>query len=210
MTQVSEGSAPAGCVPPPPRTPAGPPPRRPVPPPRSRRRTAVVAAGVLALLVAAGAGDVAGLYQQDPDRPACDGDALVSRLQADPPRAGAWARVQRTSPAGLTAFVTGLTPVVLRADTAVVDHGYRDGASVPTPVVLAAGTAVFVDRRGLPAAKCWSGNPLTPGWSGDRTVTTVQPAAMPITTLTVLDPVVERLVDRPVPGGPTGHGRVGR
>jgi hypothetical protein len=161
-------------------------------------------------------GDSAGLYQQDPDRPACDGAALAGALAADPARAGAWARVQGVSPSGVAAFVAGLHPVVLRADTAVVDHGYRDGGPVGVPAVLAAGTAVLVDGHGRPAVKCLSGDPLTPGASTDASVTTIVASPEPVTTLTVFDPVVERLVDRPMPhGGPgpaptTGNGHVRR
>lgn len=155
-------------------------------------------------------GDSPGLYQQDPERLPCDGAALTGRLEMEPARADAWARVQRVAPGRVTEFVAGLTPVVLRGDTAVVDHGYRDGRAVPTRAVLAAGTAVFLDGHGVPVVGCRSGDPLTPGSSTDPSVTTVDPTAVPITTVTVLDPTVERLVERPTgsrpppPSGDTG------
>jgi hypothetical protein len=102
----------------------------------------------------------------------------------------------------VAAFVAGLTPVVLRGDTAVVDHGYRDGRAVPARAVLAAGTAVFVDGHGVPVVGCRSGDPLTPGASSDPSVTTVDPTVAPMTIVTVLDPTVERFVERPTGSRP--------
>jgi hypothetical protein len=57
--------------------------------------------------------------------------------------------------------VAGLTPVLLRADTRVTNHGYRDGVATPRQSVLQAGTAVLVDGFGVPRVRCSCGNPLT-------------------------------------------------
>ena len=44
----------------------------------------------------------------------------------------------------------------------MTNHGYRNGAATPFQSVLQAGTAVFVDRTGIPRIKCNCGNPLAP------------------------------------------------
>ncbi|WP_433028539.1 DUF6777 domain-containing protein [Actinomycetospora sp. CA-053990] len=152
--------------------------------------------------------DTPQMYAADPAAPACDATALLSALQTDPARGTAWAQVQRIAPDQLPAYVQGLTPVVLRTPTAVVDHGYRDGTFAPTPAVLAAGTAVFVNSYGQPTVKCFSGNPLTPGQSSDPAVTTVVPAAAPIATHTFRHPATGGPVSRPGKPDTTGSGPV--
>ena len=151
-------------------------------------------------------GDTPQMYAADPAAPACDATALLSALQTDPARGTAWAQVQRIAPDQVPVYVQGLTPVVLRTPTAVVDHGYRDGTFVPTPAVLAAGTAVLVNSYGQPTVKCFSGNPLTPGQSSDPTVTTVVPAAAPIATHTFRHTTTGGPVSRPGKPDTTGSG----
>jgi hypothetical protein len=51
--------------------------------------------------------------------------------------------------------------VLLRADTRVTNHGYKNGRATSIQVVLQAGTAVLVDEYGKPVTKCYCGNPLT-------------------------------------------------
>ena len=55
-----------------------------------------------------------------------------------------------------------LTPVTLTRDTRVTNHGYRNGRPTPRQSVLQAGSAVLVDRYGVPRARCGCGNPLIP------------------------------------------------
>lgn len=124
-------------------------------------------------------GDTAGLFAQNPAQPSCDGAALVSALQTDPARSGAWAGVLGITPDLIPGFVNSLTPVVLRADTAVIDHGFTDGTFTSTPAVLPAGSAVFINSYGEPTVRCYSGNPLTRPVEPvvtTRTVTVVRPA----------------------------------
>jgi hypothetical protein len=64
-------------------------------------------------------------------------------------------------PDEIRSYVAGLTPVLLRADTRVTNHGYRDGVATPRQSVLQAGTAVLVDGFGVPRVRCSCGNPLT-------------------------------------------------
>ncbi|WP_133824858.1 DUF6777 domain-containing protein [Actinomycetospora succinea] len=151
-------------------------------------------------------GDTPEMYAADPSAPSCDAAMLLSELQADPARAAVWAQVQRVAPDRIPEFVQGLSPVVLRTETAVVDHGYRDGRSVATPSVLAPGTAVFVNSYGQPVVKCFSGNPLTPGTSSDPAVTRVRPAAAPIATYAFHDPVARGPVAQPGKPDTTGSG----
>jgi hypothetical protein len=58
-------------------------------------------------------------------------------------------------------FLDALTPVRLRYDTRVTNHGFRDGEARPFQAILQAGTAVLVDRHGVPRNRCSCGNPLT-------------------------------------------------
>lgn len=107
------------------------------------------------------AGDTPGLYGGEMDASACDPAALTSHLEEDQDLAAAWAGVRGIAPDGIGEYLSGLTPVVLLADTAVTNHGYADGAAVSIPAVFQAGTAVLVDERGTPVVKCYCGNPLT-------------------------------------------------
>ncbi|TXS48323.1 hypothetical protein EAO72_02975 [Streptomyces sp. or43] len=69
---------------------------------------------------------------------------------------------------GVPDFLRGLTPVVLRADTRVGNHGFRAGSATTFQSVLQAGTAVMADGHGLPRVRCACGNPLSrPAGAGD-------------------------------------------
>ena len=58
--------------------------------------------------------------------------------------------------------MTGLTSVLLRSDTRVTNHGWKNGKITTIQVVLQAGTAVLVDEKGFPVVRCYCGNSLTP------------------------------------------------
>jgi len=120
---------------------------------------------VKATAAAAGAysGDTKGLYTQGVDRPSCDAAALLQGLRSDEVRARAWASALHIPYEGINDFVSGLTPVVLRSDTAVTNNGYRAPNFYSYPAVLQAGTAVFVSSFGEPKVKCYNGNPLSAG-----------------------------------------------
>jgi len=106
------------------------------------------------------AGSAPGLFGGTRDQASCDPEKLVNFLAADPDKAAAWAAVQGIEPGGIAAYVAHLTPVLLRRDTRVLNHGYREGRATPRPAVLQAGTAVLVDEFGVPRVKCACGNPL--------------------------------------------------
>ena len=90
----------------------------------------------------------------------CDVPLLLESLLAGTRPAEAWAAAQGTTVEGLAEFVDGLTPVVLLRDTLVTAVGWRDGRPATRQSVLQRGTAVLVDRHGLPVVRCLSGSPL--------------------------------------------------
>ena len=119
----------------------------------------VTPAAVTAPTVVAG-GEV-GLYGGTMDIASCDREQLVSFLAATPDKAAAWAGVLDIPPATIPTYVRGLTPVLLRSDTLVINHGFENGVATSFTSVLQAGTAVLVNDRGRPVVRCYCGNPLT-------------------------------------------------
>jgi hypothetical protein len=107
-------------------------------------------------------GATPGLYGGTQNNSSCDVEQLVGFLQANPAKAQAWAAVFGGKPADIPAFVRTLTPLLLDRDTRVTNHGFRNGRANPFQAVLQAGTAVLVDRYGVPRVKCGCGNPLAP------------------------------------------------
>ncbi len=116
-----------------------------------------------------------GLYGGTRDNASCDGPGILSFLQANQAKAEAWVDALANDPSlswaaspqpltidDLPVYFEELTPVTLLADTRVTNHGFRDGRPTPRQSVLQAGTAVLVDRLGVPRARCACGNPLSP------------------------------------------------
>ncbi|TDD84265.1 hypothetical protein E1293_13155 [Actinomadura darangshiensis] len=106
-------------------------------------------------------GDSPGLYGGTRRASTCDRRKLVAFLQANPDKARAWAGVQGIPVSDIPRYVSRLTPVLLRTDTLVTNHGYRDGKATSGPAVLQAGMGVLINGYGVPAVKCNCGNPLT-------------------------------------------------
>lgn len=106
--------------------------------------------------------DTEALYGGTGNNASCDARAIAAFLQAHSDKAAAWAGVQNIASQDIPRYLAGLTPVILRADTAVTNHGFRAGRATTFPAVLQSGTAVLVDDRGVPRARCSCGNPLTP------------------------------------------------
>nr|WP_260859820.1 DUF6777 domain-containing protein [Streptomyces cupreus] len=169
-------------------------------------------------------GSTPGLYSGTERVGSCDVNRQIGYLTADQGKARAFAGAVGVSPAGIPDYLRGLAPVVLRADTRVTNHGYRDGRATTYQSVLQAGTAVLVDNRGVPRVRCACGNPLKPpvakqgspatsgrAWAGYRPtqVIVVTPAPQVITNITIINIVdhtwIERRIwhevhhDRPVP-----------
>ncbi|ODU06297.1 MAG: hypothetical protein ABS81_05060 [Pseudonocardia sp. SCN 72-86] len=105
-------------------------------------------------------GDAPGLYGGTRNNTSCDPAKLVSFLQANPDKGKAWATALGIPPEQIAAYVAVLTPVVLRADTRVTNHGYRNGAANSLQSTLQAGSAVLIDQIGVPRVRCACGNPL--------------------------------------------------
>ena len=122
--------------------------------------TTVVAGGPA--VTAQVTGNNPGLYGGTRDAAACDQEAMIAFLEANPDKAAAWAGVQGIQVSEIRTFIEGLTPVVLTRDTRVTNHGFRNGQAYAHPSVLQRGHAVLVDRWGVPRAKCSCGNPLAP------------------------------------------------
>ncbi|GGY34019.1 DUF6777 domain-containing protein [Streptomyces djakartensis] len=107
-------------------------------------------------------GGTPGLYGGTRNVSSCDVEKQITYLGKTPDKQRAFASVQRIEPSGVPAYLRSLTPVQLRMDTWVTNHGYQDGRATSYQAVLQAGTAVLVDDRGVPRARCACGNPLSP------------------------------------------------
>jgi len=101
-----------------------------------------------------------GLYGGTRNLTSCDTGLLINYLAQNPDKGAAWAGVLGITPTQIPEYVGQLTPVVLRADTRVTNHGFANGKAYPLQSVLQAGTAVLVDKGGAPRVRCECGNPL--------------------------------------------------
>ena len=152
-------------------------------------------------------GDTVGLYGGT-GAEVCDPEGMASYLDGHPATAVTWAGAQGIRREDIRSFLGSLTPVVLRADTAVTNHGHRDGRANAFQSVLQSGTAVLVDDRGVPRVRCSCGNPLADPVPRDRAhyegqtwpelesrpVTVVRPAPTAVEDFVV----VRRTPDAPV------------
>ncbi|MFJ9884652.1 DUF6777 domain-containing protein [Streptomyces sp. NPDC091287] len=107
-------------------------------------------------------GAVPGLYGGTRSVAACDVEQQASLLADDEDKARAFADAAGIEAVQIPGYLKSLTPVVLRADAQVTNHGYSAGSATGFQAVLQAGTAVLVDSRGMPRVRCACGNPLAP------------------------------------------------
>jgi hypothetical protein len=119
-------------------------------------------------------GSTPGLYGGTRNQSSCDPQQMVTFLQQNPDKAGAWVRAMNGDPtfkwsggtqlsaAQIPDYVKELTPVILREDTRVTNHGFLNGDPTTLQSVLQARTAVLVDTYGVPRVRCACGNPLGP------------------------------------------------
>jgi hypothetical protein len=103
-----------------------------------------------------------GLFGGTMQEGSCNKQQLITFLEQNPDKGQAWASALGINFTDIRAYVTGLTPVLLRSDTRLTNHGWKNGKITSIQVVLQAGTAVLVDEKGFPVTKCYCGNPLTP------------------------------------------------
>ncbi|MFJ5303302.1 DUF6777 domain-containing protein [Streptomyces sp. NPDC088350] len=159
-------------------------------------------------------GATPGLYGGTARTGSCDVERQIAYLTADRTKARAFAQAEGISRDAIPGYLRGLTSVVLRADTQVTNHGFRDAQVTGFQSVLQAGTAVLVDDRGVPRVRCACGNPLKAGvasnggtfgdngrpWSGFRPaeVVVVTPAPQVITNITIIDVVDHTWIERPL------------
>ncbi|MFI2369100.1 DUF6777 domain-containing protein [Streptomyces sp. NPDC018833] len=176
-------------------------------------------------------GSTPGLYGGAQETASCDVEALVRHLGADgagldtardkgkgkdkdkdKDKVRAFAKGAGIDQQDIAPFLRGLTPVVLRADTRITGHGFRDGEAAAFQAVLQAGTAVLVDEYGAPRVRCAGGNPLKPpvavrrpvvvegtAWAGHRSdrVLVIKPAAQVVNNLLIVNIADSTWIERP-------------
>ncbi|TQK50606.1 hypothetical protein FBY35_0943 [Streptomyces sp. SLBN-118] len=156
-------------------------------------------------------GATPGLYGGTQSIGSCDVEQQVTFLGGDQAKARAFARGAGISQSDIPDFLRGLTPVVLRADTRVTNHGYRNRSAAGFQAVLQSGTAVLVDGHGAPRVRCSCGNPLGPpvavkgavvhtgqSWAGYRPdkVVVVKPTVQIVNSLVIVDVINNTWIDR--------------
>ncbi|MFI8998569.1 DUF6777 domain-containing protein [Streptomyces sp. NPDC053542] len=108
------------------------------------------------------AGSAPGLYGGSRSTPSCDVEKQIGFLRREPAKAKAFADTEGIAQRQVPSYLRSLTPVQLRKDTRVTNHGFKDGKATAYQSVLQAGTAVLVDSHGVPRVRCACGNPLLP------------------------------------------------
>ncbi|MER5203715.1 DUF6777 domain-containing protein [Streptomyces sp. NPDC002825] len=147
-------------------------------------------------------GSTPGLYGGTKSVSSCDVEQQIRFLSGERAKNTAFATVVGVSPDDVPGYLRSLTPLQLRVDTRVTNHGFRDGAATAYQAVLQAGTAVMVDGHGVPRVRCACGNPLsvpvaqkaprttgTP-WQGfnSQQVVVVAPSVTVVNVFVVYDP----------------------
>ncbi|MCJ1676828.1 hypothetical protein MTF65_05585, partial [Streptomyces sp. APSN-46.1] len=105
-------------------------------------------------------GAAPGVYGGTKNAPSCDVEKQIKGLTAVPSKNSAFAASVGVAPSAVPGYLRSLTPVQVRLDTRVTNHGYREGKSDAYQAVLQTGTSVMVDDRGVPRVRCACGNPL--------------------------------------------------
>jgi hypothetical protein len=155
-------------------------------------------------------GDTSGLYGGTRRGAICDPAKLVAFLETHPDKGAAWAGVLKLNLQQIPSFVARLTPLILRADTRVTNHGFVDGHVTSFSSILQAGTAVLVDKHGVPVVKCFCGNPLTsprsdlphtyqgdawPGFDAQKVIV-IKPAPIAIKSFKAVDHTTGKLFSK--------------
>jgi hypothetical protein len=170
-------------------------------------------------------GDHEGLYGDTVNNTEVDRDKIADFLSANPAQANSfveslnsdtttyWSGGNHLTVADVPRYLHELTPVVLRLDTRLTDHGFGGTHSIARQSVFQAGNAVLVDARGVPRVRGLSGNPLTAPiplkgapnllgttWPGYRPggLARIEAAAAAITNFVLVDVVTGLAFNRPV------------
>ncbi|MBT2387205.1 DUF6777 domain-containing protein [Streptomyces sp. ISL-11] len=158
-------------------------------------------------------GSAPGLYGGTPNVPGCDVERQIRYLTEDQAKGRAFAKAADIEQGAIAPYLRGLTPVQLRADTRVTNHGYTNGSANAYQAVLQTGTSVLVDGKGLPRVRCACGNPLGPPvavkgtpkpqgqqWRAYRPddVVAIEPATTVLVVIIIYDPGTGQWFERPV------------
>ncbi|MFE5869020.1 DUF6777 domain-containing protein [Streptomyces roseifaciens] len=158
-------------------------------------------------------GSSPGLYGGSENESSCDVERQIKYLTENQTKGRAFASAAGIQQGEIPGYLRGLTPVQLRSDTRVTNHGYKNGSATPYQAVLQAGTAVLTDNRGLPRVRCACGNPLSApvaikgsqttkgqSWSTYKSSQTVAvaPARTVIVVIIIYDPRTGEWFERPV------------
>ncbi|MCQ8770412.1 DUF6777 domain-containing protein [Streptomyces telluris] len=158
-------------------------------------------------------GSSPGLYGGSENESSCDVERQIKYLTENQNKARAFASAAGIQQGEIPGYLRGLTPVQLRSDTRVTNHGYKNGSATPYQAVLQAGTAVLADNRGVPRVRCACGNPLSgpvaikgsqttkgQSWSTYKSSQTVAvaPARTVIVVIIIYDPRTGEWFERPV------------
>ncbi|WP_197522080.1 serine/threonine-protein kinase [Mycobacterium gordonae] len=174
-------------------------------------------------------GDREGLYGGTLNNAECDRDKMIAFLSTHPAQAGAFVEALNSDPslywtggrpltaADIPTYLRELTPMLLRLDTRVTNHGFDGTHPTTLQSVFQAGTGVFVDAHGVPRVRCYCGNPLTApvaltgdpepvgaAWAGYRpaALAAIQPSPATIANFVLVDVVTGQAFNRPA--GTTG------
>ncbi|MFE5713988.1 DUF6777 domain-containing protein [Streptomyces sp. NPDC056501] len=155
-------------------------------------------------------GSTPGLYGGTRSEASCDVEQQVAFLSGDQGRTRVFAEAAGIPETNVPGWLRGLTPVVLRADTRVTNHGYKGGRATAFQSVLQSGTAVLVDQYGSPRVRCACGNPLrSPAaaqggvhqgepWDGfdPEHVIVVRPTSTVVTSLVIVNAADSSWIER--------------
>jgi hypothetical protein len=120
------------------------------------------------------AGTTAGLYAGSGSQQACDATTGVNTLLDNDDKAQAWVDAlngdadltwsggSKLAVEDVSTYVGELTSVILQNDMRVSDHAFSGGRAKAFQAVLEHGTAVMIDKLGMPRVRCASFGPLTP------------------------------------------------
>ena len=89
-------------------------------------------------------GGEVGLYGGTRNSPACDVEKQIRYVTADTGRNKAFASSLNVQPSAVPGYLRSLTPLQLRSDTRVTNHGYKNGTSTGYQSVLQSGTVTKV------------------------------------------------------------------
>ena len=169
-------------------------------------------------------GDRDGLYGGTVNSAECDREKMITFLGAHPAQAGAfvdalnsdadlyWSGGRTLTAVDVPTYLRELTPVVLRLDIRVTNHGFDGSHFTTVQSVFQAGTAVLVDAHGVPRVRGYSGSPLTgpialagapkivgTPWPGYRpgALASVHPSTVAITNFVLVDVVTGHPFNRP-------------